>query len=231
MNRFLVLTSITGKKDQLKDPQMAFNNCDYIAFVDSRYDTKIWEQRTALPFSSIDYYEKRRNARVYKILSGIFFQQYEYILWTDGNHSLQINPEEILLEHGSNHDFYLFKHPDRNCLYDEMRTVVVCGLDSRSRVKEQNSFYKREGMPAQYGLFETPTFMIKNTDKSRRLQLMWWEQICRFSSRDQISLPYCLWKMQHQIKVTILNGYANIYSMKGKNAGNRYFHDEGMHLW
>jgi hypothetical protein len=231
MKRFLVLTSITGKKDVLNDPQVVYDNCDYIAYVDFSYETKIWQQRKAISFSSIDYYQNRRNAKVYKILSTVHFPDYEYILWVDGNHTLKINPEEILQEYGADHDLYLFKHPDRTCLYEEMKTVAVCGLDSRSNIKEQQKFYKRDCMPDQYGLYESPTFMTKNTPASRQLQLMWWEQICRFSSRDQISLPYCLWKMQDQIKIAVLKGFANIYSMKGKNSGNNYFHDEGMHLW
>ena len=36
---------------------------------------------------------------------------------------------------------------------------------------------------------------------------MWWEQICRFSSRDQISFPFCLWKTKN--KISIMPGFAN----------------------
>jgi len=46
MKKFLVLTSITGGKDKLIDPPIVFDNCDYIAYVDRKYDDiKVWEQR------------------------------------------------------------------------------------------------------------------------------------------------------------------------------------------
>jgi hypothetical protein len=65
-NKILILTSITNDKDQLLDPPQKFDNCDYIAFVDKEYDTKIWEQRPIINFSFVDRFKDRRNAKPYK---------------------------------------------------------------------------------------------------------------------------------------------------------------------
>ena len=54
------------------------------------------------------------------------------------------------------------------------------------------------------GLFELPTFVLKNTPKIKELCLMWWEQICKYSSRDQLSLPYVLHRLN--IKPHIFDG-------------------------
>jgi len=59
---------------------------------------------------------------------------------------------------------------------------------------------------------------------------MWFEQICKFSSRDQISFPFVLWKMGDKLKYKILKGHSNKFTMKGEMPDNDYFVDQGRHL-
>ena len=69
MKKFLVVTAITDGKDALVDPPTVYENCDYIAYVDRKYDSvKVWEQRAILKYSNIDHFTNRRNAKPYKIL-------------------------------------------------------------------------------------------------------------------------------------------------------------------
>ena len=230
MKKFLVLTSITDGKDKLIDPPKVFDNCDYIAFVDKEYDVKVWEQRPVLKFSSLDKYFNRRNAKTYKILSALMFPQYEYIIWEDGNHQLKMDPQLIIDEYGEDNDILLFKHPDRKCTYEEMQAVSHWQLDNRELVEAQFRYYKSLGVPEKLGLYEMSTFIVKTTDATKEFQLMWWEQINKFSSRDQISLPFCLWKMGNRLKRKRLKGYANLFTMQGEKSGNDYFDDQGRHL-
>lgn len=229
MKKFLVVTAITNGKDDLIDPPIVFDNCDYIAYVDKKYDVKVWEQRELLKFSGIDSYSSRRDAKPYKILSALLFSQYEFIIWEDGNHQLKKNPQEIIDEYGDHYDMLLFKHPDRVCLYQELEACMNWGLDHKEGLEIQKRFYKHIGMPSDFGLFELSTFILKTTEVTKQLQLMWWEQIVRFSSRDQISFPYCLWKMDEKIKIKRLKGYSNLFSMGGVTTGNEYFQDQGKH--
>jgi len=50
-------------------------------------------------------------------------------------------------------------------------------------------------------------FILRNNDVTRKMGMMWWEQICRFSSRDQISFPYILWRMRKELDISILPGF------------------------
>ena len=230
MKKFLVITSITNGKDKLLDPKEIFDNCDYVAYVDKvDSDVKVWEQREVLKFSTVDAFKDRRDAKPYKILSAVMFSQYEYVIWEDGNHQLKKNPQEIIDEYGEDSDILLFKHPDRKCTYDEINACAQWNLDHRENLEIQYRFYKAVGMPEKFGLFEMSTFIVKTSEASKQFQLMWWEQICRFSSRDQISLPYCIWKMGDKLKRKRLKGYANLFSMGGENRGNDYFADQGRH--
>ena len=230
MKKFLVLTSITDGKDKLINPPQVFDNCDYIAFVDKNYDVKVWEQRPVLKFSSLDRYFNRRNAKIYKILSAIMFPQYEYIIWEDGTHQLKMDPQLIIDEYGDNHDILIFKHPNRKCLYEEMSAVAQWNLDYKELVDNQFRYYKSLAVPNNLGLYEMSTFIVKTSNATKEFQTMWWEQITKFSSRDQISFPFCLWKMGSRLKRKNLKGYANRFSMDGENGGNEYFNDQGRHL-
>jgi len=223
--QFLILTSNIGKKDNLKDPPEQFPNCDYISIVDEYKDLKIWKQIKNIEFSNIDAYKNRRNAKIYKILSCFLFPSYDYIIWTDANHNLIVDPYTILSDYGFN-DLYLFKHPHRNCLYDEMDKVVENNLENYNIINEQKIHYYNNGMPKNFGLPEMTCYVKRNNEKVKQLELMWWEQICRFSSRDQCSLSYCLWKLNDlNLEIKKLNGYANLYA-----GGNIYFNETEGHL-
>lgn len=229
MKKFLVVTSITNGKDKLIDPSIVFDNCDYLAFVDKKEKTSVWTQKDVMDYSSIDNYKHRRNAKPYKILSTILFSEYEYIIWEDGNHQLNKNPQSIIDEYGEGL-LYLFKHPDRDCAYDELNACLNWKMDNTKSLQDQLNYYESVRFPKKFGLFEMSTFMVKNNEQIKKLQLSWFEQINRFSSRDQISFPFCLWKHKLLGDVKILKGYANLYSMKGNNGGNEYFQDQGRHL-
>lgn len=224
MKKFLILTSNVGSKDNLKDPSKKFENCDYIAYVDKKYNLNVWEQRDAFKFTSIDSFEHRRNAKPYKILSSLLFPEYEYILWHDSNHNLNVHPEELLNEYGD-FDLLLFKHADRKCLYEEIYTVKERNLDNAEVLDAQANFYINQKMPFNYPLFEMNCFLKKNNDTIKTLDLMWWEQVCKFSSRDQCSFTYCLWRLHDKLSIKVLNGLSHV-----NKGGNRYF-SEDHHLY
>ena len=223
MNKFLILTANLGNKDILVDPPEKFDNCDYIAIVDKKYNTNIWEQFSYFDFSNIDEFKNRRNAKIYKVLSTLIFPQYEYIFWHDANHQLKYDPQLILDEYGD-FDLLLFNHPHRDCCYKEME-LISGRLDSQSNIFQQHQYYQNQGMPKEFGLYEMTCYLKKNTSIITNLELMWWEQICKFSSRDQCSFTYCLWKFGTQLNIKTFKGYANLYA-----GGNKYFNEQEGHL-
>lgn len=230
MKKFLALTTNIGNYDNLSDPKIGYDNTDYIAVVDKineNSNLKIWKQKLNSSFSSIDNYKNRRDAKVYKVLSTLLFNDYEYIIWMDANHNLDINPEDLLSKYGDA-DLYIFQHPHRNCLYDEMNEVIKGRLDSEELINRQKDFYLKEKMPSKFGLPEMTCFIKKNTHGIKSLEFMWWEQICKYSSRDQCSISYCLWKLSNSnvnLRIKKLSKFANLYA-----GGNDYFTEKEGHL-
>jgi hypothetical protein len=223
MNKYLVLTSNVGGKDLLLDPKIKYDNCDYFAFVDNPTNLNIWQQFKSYNFSAIDQYTSRRNAKIYKVLSSILFPAYEYIIWQDANHRLKVDPKDIIEKYGD-FDLLLFKHPDRNCIYQEMNEIVKRNLDTEENIIRQQRYYLSNGYPINNGLNEMTCFISKNSYTLAQFQLSWWEHICKFSSRDQCSFNFCLWKNGKDLKIKTFSGYANLY------AGGSVYFDEIYHL-
>ena len=65
-------------------------------------------------------------------------------------------------------------------------------------------------MPKHYGLFETCVFCRNNKSAiNKKLSDMWAKELIENSHRDQLSLNYCIWKLN--IKNNIDNFSQNVY--------------------
>lgn len=183
-------------------------SADYFAFVETELvEDTMW---TPLPVStfSCDYrYANRRNAKVYKVLPHMFVPGYDYYIWIDSTHAVKQDPIEIIETYLKDSDIALFNHPERSCVYEEAELIKQVNFDYPHLVDEQMEFYISEKYPRKNGLYELPCRIQRNTPQIQALMLTWWELICKYSSRDQLSLPYAL--HMHGITPSIMPGRAN----------------------
>jgi len=206
--KIAVLTSKFGQGLHLRDPKIKFENVDYFAYVDKiNPNCKIWNQIECPDFSSDDRFRDRRNAKIYKVMPHLFLPNYDFWFWVDLTHEVIMNPFEVIERFIGNAEIGLWKHTTRKCAYQEAEVVNIYDFDHRTLVDNQVEYYKSCGFPENNGLYELPVSIRKNTDKVKKLNLRWWEQICRFSSRDQISMTFVLWKTD--LNPVILPGWAN----------------------
>tara|TARA_B100000003_G_scaffold167020_1_gene153485 strand:- start:141 stop:815 length:675 start_codon:yes stop_codon:yes gene_type:complete len=203
--KIAVVTSSIGS-NRLLDP-IPFDEVDYHAFVDDSASNNKWITHPTISFSSDPTYHNRRNAKVYKILPFAFLPDYDYYFWVDSTHILERNPLEVIEKYLSDTDIAVFKHPQRDCVYLEGQLVNQVGFDHSNLVDDQLDFYGDMDYPKNNGLYELPARVQRNTELTQRMGWMWWEQICMFSSRDQISFPFVCHQLG--IKPSILPGQAN----------------------
>jgi hypothetical protein len=206
-NKIAVITSLCGINTKLVPPSVVFEGVSYIAFVDKFHESNVWEQRKSLDFTLDDKYNGRRNAKIYKVLPQMFLPEYDYWFWVDSTHELIMNPNDVIQKYLEDYEIGVWNHTDRSCLYKEAEAVNDNNYDYKDLVNNQIEYYKSQGYPENNGLYELPVIIRKNTDNIKILNMRWWEQICRFSSRDQISMPFVLWKTG--ITPKILPGWAN----------------------
>ena len=136
-----------------------------------------------------------------------FLPDYDYYFWIDSTHTLQANPQEVIDKYLTDSDVAVFKHPQRDCIYIEGEFVKQIKFDHPNLLEDQLEFYKDMCYPKNNGLYELPVRVQRNTKLTQQMGWMWWEQICMFSSRDQISFPFVCHQLG--IKPSILPGVAN----------------------
>jgi hypothetical protein len=205
--KIAVITAISGLSNKLINPKIKFDNVDYFAFVDNIQIDSIWTQYKITDFTIDKEFKGRRNAKIYKILPHLFVPDYDYYFWVDSTHEVILDPHHVISNIICNAEIALFKHPHRNCVYDEARELIKLKYDNIENIERQINFYLTNNYPANNGLYELPCSIRKNTPRINALNLMWWEIISKYSSRDQISLPYAM--SQFGINPFILNGFAN----------------------
>lgn len=205
--KIAVITSHIGLHNPLRDPEIKFEGVDYFAFVDRQHDCKIWKQIPHIDFSLDEEYKSRRNAKIYKVLPNLFFPNYDYWFWMDTTHDLIMDPSEVIKNYMGDSEIGLWVHTSRNCAYQEGEEIKRLKYDHINLVDNQLNYYRSQGFPENYGLFELPVSIRKNTHNVQKLNLRWWDQISRYSSRDQISMPFVIWRTGVDIK--ILPGFSN----------------------
>jgi hypothetical protein len=187
--KIAVVTSSIGANDLLTQQQ--FDGVDYHAFVDDNLlnSQTIWKTHKYIDFSMDQVFKNRRNAEIYKILPFLFLPNYDYYIWLDSVHKLMIDPKEIINTYLKNSDIAVFKHRYRNCIYDEIDEVKKIKYDHAYLLDAQCEYYTKMSYPRNNGLYELPCRIQRNSDRIHKMSLQWWEHICRFTSRDQISFP------------------------------------------
>jgi hypothetical protein len=113
-------------------------------------------------------------------------------LWIDGQIEIIDNRMlDLALSTLEQEDFALWRHPWRDCLYDEAEACYRVGHGKV--VLDQSDFYlKKYSLPKNNGLWVTGVMARNMSSRMRSFQEAWWNHILTHSVRDQISLPIAL---------------------------------------
>ena len=185
----MVFTAIVNDFEPIKDGQNT-HGADFVIFTDTPHKSTVWRQLSATNL----FTDSRRNARWHKANSLIQFPNYEYTIWLDGSMEMKTNALWLVDNYMQDYDIAVFKHPLRDCLYDEAQVVVSKGKECRSILDRQLDRYRNEGYPSHNGLGETKCVIRRNTPQVKYFEMLWNHELVNFSKRDQCSLNYCVWK-------------------------------------
>lgn len=189
-----VYMAITGGYDNLILPDELVFDWDYVLFTDA-------EVEGVYPFdvrrpATIDY-DTVRTARYHKLNPHKVLSEYKYTIWIDGNIQLksgyfrQLIEEEIQLKT----KLLMRQHPDRNCTYDEIMKCRELLKDDFGLMSRQLAKYESEGFARNNGLYETNVIFRDNQDNQvKYFNEVWWNELSKWSRRDQLSCVYALKK-------------------------------------
>ncbi|MDT2599294.1 DUF616 domain-containing protein [Enterococcus hulanensis] len=194
--KIAVYTCVVGGYDKVSDPTIINENIDYFIFSDHNIQSRIWNQ-ISIPSQLLELGNNTLINRYLKFHPQELFDGYDYVIYVDGN--VQVSSDITpLLKYTKNRLGVAFhSHGYRDSIYDEVEVLIkVVKRGDPDKLTKQIAGYRQEGFPDNYGL---PEATIILTDLSNNMAItfftQWWEEFLKSQSlRDQIALPYVLWK-------------------------------------
>lgn len=216
----VVYSCVTGNYDSIPLYRYLNPDWDYVLFTDNEEILKFknyggWKVRKISHFEN----DNTKTNRWYKLHPNILFPEYDESIYIDAN--IFINAKDFfdeIEEKSVNHTILIPRHPFLDCIYKEIDRVLVevCGIEKRADpepVKKMKEFLEKENFPKNYGLNENNIIYRRHNDeKVIKIMDEWWFFLENYSSRDQCSLSYVLWKNNIKPEDIYLT---NVRNMKG----------------
>ncbi len=210
--RIAVYCCIVGLYDNLIEPLYVDANVDYYVFTDQQVSKKsAWKKIDITQLRDYKELTPTQLNRKIKILSHIFLENYDFTVYVDGVIKL-MTPIVPWIKELGRFGLAVHYHNTRDCIYKEALVVKRMKKTNIELLKKQILQYKNEGFPENYGMYENTILIRNNSDSETKLLMeQWWEEYMRYPTRDQISLPYLVWRTNYdKSKIYILGNNMNL---------------------
>jgi hypothetical protein len=187
--QIIVYTTNLGGYDELHPAPKDKDGVHYLYYTDGEAPDG-WEK---VPMKQ----GGRKESRLYKINSHLL-PPHDISIYIDACYKIKSPLSELALFIGDR-DIALPEHGSDSCVYDHANRVISLNLDSRSVVRRQMKHYEKKHLPKKFGLSENCLIIRRNTSQVRLLNELWWQEYQKGSQRDQLSLPYALWKTKIKV--------------------------------
>jgi TOD1/MUCI70, glycosyltransferase-like domain len=182
--------------DQIFSPVTRTPGVDFVLYADRRPRlVRGWQWRP-LPPSAQGLSPALAN-RYCKFFPHEILPEAELSIYVDANTLILADLRPLIAEFlASDADIGLFPHMERMNIAEELafgRAVGRIPPEDAARGEAQLRFYRDEGLPPDHVLTENAV-LFRRHDRPALAPAMqlWWEQLERFTKRDQLSLPYVL---------------------------------------
>nr|GMD12240.1 Forkhead box protein like [Ipomoea batatas] len=152
-----------------------------------------------LPFS-----DQRLNGKIPKMLPHRLFPNARYSIWVDSKSQFRRDPLGVFeaLLWRSNSVLAISEHGARSSVYDEAKAVVKKNKATPEEVAVQIIQYRKDGLPedkrfnGKKALSEASIIVREHNPSTNLFMCLWFNEVVRFTSRDQLSFPYVLWRFK-----------------------------------
>lgn len=197
MNSKVIYTSIFGHIDSLLQPLAVDKDFDYLCFTDQKVgDIGIWK----IVHIEAGTGDKVRFSRRFKLLPHYYLKDYDYSLYIDGNVRILDNEfyDSVNACIDENDLIAQLPHPTRDCIYLELEQCLnIRKITPLQYIRHRHS-YSKTGLPYHLGLFENNVILRQhNNPRVIAISEMWWNEYCRISNRDQLSLMFVYWELKY----------------------------------
>lgn len=189
--RLVVYTAIFNGRDRYREPSSGDFDC--VLFTDKPIETN---RTRVVVVPNVFPEDPVRTARFFKLMPQLFFYEYEYTMWRDGQIDFK-EPIDVdaLTRAIGNASIATLVHRERTCVYQELEKCTEFLLDDPETMRRQVEGYRQEGYPALRGLSETGVVLRRAQPESDAFNFAWWRELSTKSRRDQLSFDYVAWKL------------------------------------
>ncbi|CAH9141689.1 unnamed protein product [Cuscuta epithymum] len=224
----VVASAIFGAFDVIHQPanisEYAKSNVCFYMFVDEETKTFLRNSRDLdssgkiglwriVVVHNLPYSDSRRNGKVPKLLLHRLFPNARYSMWIDGKLELVVDPYQILERFlwRKNASFAISKHYRRFDVFVEAEANKAAAKFDNSSIDFQIEFYKKEGLtpfssskfPITSDVPEGCVIVREHVPISNLFTCLWFNEVDRFTPRDQISFSTVRDKIRSKTNWTV----------------------------
>ncbi len=194
--RKVIYTVVVGGYDDVR-PLPAFPGWDFVLLTDRK--PSWWKRMFRASNWQVRLYENpgldlTRLSRLPKLKPHLFFPDYDYSVYIDGNARFDSDPTGLLSTLDWP-DFAVAEHPFRDNLYEEFRECRKLGYDDETVFERQELKYREAGFSDPAPLYENNLILRRhNKEAVKTLGDSWFAELCGESKRDQLALPFICWR-------------------------------------
>ncbi|PIN24084.1 hypothetical protein CDL12_03205 [Handroanthus impetiginosus] len=243
--KVVVSSCIFGSSDFLRRPtskvisEYSKKNVCFVMFVDEQSLAKLAAEGNVpdergniglwkiVVVKNLPYEDMRKTGKVPKFLSHRLFPSSRYSIWLDSKLRLNADPmliiEYFLWRTGS--EYAISNHYTRRCVWEEVLQNKRLNKYNHSAIDEQFHFYQSDGLTkydSSDPKISLPSFVPEgsfivraHTAMSNLFSCLWFNEVDRFTSRDQLSFAYTY------LKLTRLNPDKHFYLYMFKDCERR----------
>ncbi|CAN4119570.1 unnamed protein product [Withania somnifera] len=221
-----VVSCIFGNSDRLRIPvgkmvsRISKKNVCFVMFVDEA-TLKTLTAEGKMPDSmgfiglwkivvvkNLPFSDMRRVGKIPKLLSHRLFTSARYSIWLDSKLRLQLDPL-LILEYflwRKGYEYAISNHYDRHCVWEEVAQNKKLNKYNHTVIDEQFAFYQADGLqrfnasdPNKLLHSNVPegSFIVRaHTPMSNLFSCLWFNEVDRFTPRDQLSFAYTYYKLR-----------------------------------
>lgn len=219
MKEFVIYTVLVGGYDDVLQPKVVDDRFDYVLFSNDFKETKqgVW---TVREIPRVVNNDNKRLSRYPKTHPETLLADYKASFYIDANIQIldQWVYDRFIELYNQNIEFAGIQLvlTGRDCIYEHSFDMCQALLEHDYVAIRQCHRLHELGFPRHFGLNENNVLFRIHNDKMKATDEEWWNWILNYSSRDQFSFMYCLWK----------NGVSlNYFLPKGEDTRNgTHFH-------
>ncbi len=196
----VVYTCIMNKYDTLRSPVLRTSDTDYIVFSDDQNvvkETNFWKYiEISEEIKKKCNYNPALINRYIKMHPRELFPNYDLALYVDGNVRVISDVEDCFGYINDKTGLAMHEHAKRKDVYEEAKACIKLSKGNKKNIKKLIQKYEKERFPHNFGLYQASVIAVDLKNKNAQKIMSDWYQgfIQEKTGRDQLILPYILWK-------------------------------------